>query len=122
MLDLRARDAALAAITALLNHGPKPGSLRITDTTGALLAVAQLAVPAFRPPQGGQTLSNDIGSAPITATGRAARFAFCDPAGVAVFSGSVGIPGSGADLIFPSVDWTRGEMLDLDPYTLALPA
>jgi len=122
MLHIEARHDALAAITARLSRGDRPGTLRITDNAGRQMTEHALSVPAFQAPAEGRTTSNAIASAPITATGKAARFTFHDPNGVAVFSGAVGIPGSGADLVFPSVDWTQGEMLDLDPYTLALPA
>jgi hypothetical protein len=118
MLSVIARDAALSAIGTLLNGG----ELRIFTATGTLLASGRLSARAFARPTAGQMISEPIASAPVLASGDAARFAFTTTEEKEIFSGRVGIPGSGAGLVFPSTMWAAGEVVDLDPYTLALPA
>ncbi len=121
MLTVLARDAALSAIVALLDRGSKAGELRVYNERSEPLAVAQLSVPAFATPRGGATVSNAIASAPIQTTGRATTFAFVDGDGHEVLTGDVGVPGSTANLIFPSVQWTKGEIAEFEPYHITMP-
>lgn len=120
MIATLARDAALAAIGRLLDGG----ALAVYSDTGTLLAKGALSAVAFNAPTGGKMTSQPIGSSPVLATGKASRFAFLDRGGREIAAGSIGTTDdkTPADMIFPAVSWTLGEVADFDPYTLKLPA
>lgn len=116
-----AQDQCLTTITV----GGTPGTLRIyagavppdlaTAPTGALLAAAQMgpggAVNPFTATNTTTLVSAGFAlpwTGTIVATGTAAYFRVYDGAGAAVLQGSVGISGSGAELILTSLTFTAG--------------
>lgn len=108
-LATTARNAGAAAMTALVDAGAGPGTIQVrtgaqpatpnTAPTGTLLLTFTLDDPAFGAPATGvQTLNGVPRSAVGVAAGDAGWFRALDSDGNAVFDGTVGITGSGAQL------------------------
>jgi hypothetical protein len=126
VLVTTARDAANNAITARVNLGSgfTGGRMLIKTAGGAvLLATLQLANPAFGASSGGTSTASGVPiSAIAVATGVAAVMQVADRDGTLVYSGTVGIAGSGADAIIDSVNITINDVVQLNSHTLTAPA
>jgi len=116
MISTAARNVALASIGRMMNGG----ALCIFSDTGEKMTENKLSTPAFSDPLSGEIKTGPIASSPVLATGKAARFAIMDTAGNEVVTGTVGASGA-HDIAFPSVAWTRGEIIEIDHYTIRLP-
>lgn len=113
-----AASAMADAITALVDGGTGPGTLKVytgskpatvaTAATGTLLATFALTDPSAAAAAAGVAtwdFDPDV-AAVVAADGTAGWFRVADSDGNAVFDGTVGT--SGADLNFSSVTWVTG--------------
>jgi hypothetical protein len=123
-----ARNAALDAITALLNAGGA-GTLEIrtgtqptdpaTAATGTLLATLALSATAFAAASGQSSSLNTVTSATAAATGTAGWFRLKNNAGTGVIDGTVGT--SGAELNLTSVSIVSGGSVSVTSGSISLP-
>src|SRR5262245_54014080 len=105
----RAVDAAVDAVTALLNggalriySGPRPSSADASPGDSAIrLAEVPSAEPAFGPAKTGEAAAHPLTAARAIANGAPAWFRAVSADGRAIFDGSVGLEGSRADLELP---------------------
>jgi hypothetical protein len=137
MISMSAAIAALNAITAKLNVGGSPGTIKIysgsapaslaASATGTLLSSANtLSTTAFPTAIDGGTNglatanANTItGDTSAAASGTAGYFRACDSAGVAVFQGTAGT--AGTDLVLTSAAITAGGPVVISSWTVTLP-
>ena len=121
-LSTATRTALANALANLVDAGTAAGEFRIYTTGFAtLLCTAVCPDPAFDPAVAGVcALAAPITGAAVVASGTAAVFRLVDSDGNVVLEGTVGT--SGADLVFPSLAWTAGDLIDLSAYTLTVPA
>lgn len=126
-----ARNAAVNAVTALIDAGSPPGHLYIrtgsapTNTTdsdsGTLLATLALSSTSFGAASSGTATANSITSDTNAAnTGTAGHFRIKNAAGTTIIQGSCGT--SGADINFDSVSIVAGGTVAISSLTLTQPA
>lgn len=125
------RNAMVDAITALINAGSPPGSLKIltgsapTETTdadsGTLLATLPFSTTAFGAAASGTATANSITSdTNIDATGTAGYFRIKNAAGTTIMQGTVGT--SGSEINFNSVSFVAGGTCAISSLTVTQPA
>lgn len=118
-LSAAAKNAAVNAVTALINTGGA-GKLQIGTGTpssfGSVLASLALSGTAFGAASGGTATANAITSDTDTAAGTATAFRIIDGALATVLSGTVGT--SGADIIFNSTSFTLHGTCSVSSLTL----
>lgn len=121
---MSARQAAVDAITALLNGGTlqirtlaQPADPGDADT-GVLLATLTLANPAFGAANAsGVATANAIGSdASADATGTAAHYSALSSGGVVITQGSIGT--ADANLILSTVSIVAGAQVSVTSWTM----
>jgi hypothetical protein len=123
-----ARNAALDAITALLNAGGA-GTLDIrtgaqptdpaTAATGTLLATLTLSATAFAAASSQSSALNAVTSATAAATGTAGWFRLKNNAGTGIIDGTVGT--SGAELNLSSTSIVSGGTVSITSGSITLP-
>lgn len=127
-ISTAARNAAVDALTALLNAGGA-GSITIytgakpadpaTAASGTVLATLTLPNPAFGASASGTANLGNVASVTATATGTAGWFRAKSGAGTAVLDGTVGA--NGADLNLNSTAITSGGTVSITSGTITLP-
>lgn len=123
-LTTAARNAVNDALTALVNAGVGAnGQMLIKTAGGALLLVTiNLPNPAFGAAALGVSTLNGV---PLTgiavAGGVAAVMQVVDTDGTVVYTGTVGIAGSGADAIIDSVNIALNDVVQLNSHTITAP-
>lgn len=127
-LSPAARNAALDAITALLNAGGA-GTLEIrsgaqpadpaTAATGTLLATLTLSATAFAAASSQSAALNAVTSATAAATGTAGWFRLKTNGGTGVVDGTVGT--SGAELNLSSTSIVSGGTVSITSGSITLP-
>ena len=124
-LSTPAKNAANDAITALVDAGSaNPQGAMLIKTAGAALLVTLDfdAAPAFAPSAAGQAvLNNTPKTGTAVAAGTAALFDVVDLDGVVIYSGTVGLSGSGADAIIDSVNIQVSDTVQLNSHTITAP-
>ncbi len=121
------RNSQLLAVSAAADAGTAAAIIRIYDgsrpeTGGAvtnLLAELTMSDPAFAAPMGGVMVAGVI--APDTATnaaGVATWFRVVDSTGAFVLDGSVGLAGSGADMVLDDVNILINQELRLGGFSI----
>lgn len=120
-LEAAARTAATDAVADLVD-AVGAGRLRIyTAGFSTLLVDVELPATAFLPSVAGvASLSAAVLGVPVVASGDAATYRLTDSTGAVVLSGTVGT--STEDLLFLSVTWTAGELIDIATLTITTPA
>ncbi len=129
IISTAARNAALDAVTALLNTGGA-GTLKVYDgsqpagpgtaiTTQNLLVTLTFSATAFAASSSGTATANAItsGTAVFTATATWARIA--SGAGTAVFDCTVG--SSGTDIVLSTASINSGNTVSISSFTLTHP-
>lgn len=117
-----AKNARLDAVTATIDAGSGPGVLQIgTTAMGTVLASITLADPCAAAASGGVLtfagFPRSDTSADANGTAAAARIR--DSNGNDVITGlTVGLVGSGADILFESVSFNVGEIITLNSATI----
>jgi hypothetical protein len=126
-ISTEARNAAVAAIAALLDSGTieiRTGAAPTNPSdadSGTLLAELACDTTAFGSPTGGTVTAAAITSdSAANATGTAAHFRCKDSGAAVVLQGSVGT--SGADMNFDSVSFVAGAVISITSFTLTVPA
>ena len=125
-ITIAARNAAGAALTALLNSGSieiRTGSSPGVDSaaTGTLLGTLPLSATAFGTWAAGSATANAITQdASADATGTAGYFRALNSGLAAVIDGTVAT--SGTDMILNSVSITSGATIDITSWTINHPA
>jgi hypothetical protein len=114
-------DAGAGAATLKLYTGSKPATVA-TAVTGTLLATITCADPAFGASSSGVATLSDPAAVDAVADGTAGYFRAADSDGTAVFDGTVGATGSGADLELATTSITTGLSVDITGGTLTEPA
>jgi hypothetical protein len=114
-------DAAVNAITALLNSGTLKiytGSQPAEDgsITGTLLATLTFGATAFGASSGGTATANAITSGTAGNTGTAGYFALEESGGTVVATGTVGT--SGCDLNLNSTSISSGASVSCSSFTI----
>lgn len=126
------RNAACDAAVDLVDAGAAAGVLKVytgaqpatpaTAATGTLLATLTFSDPAFGAASAGTAvaaaISDDLA---VDATGTAGWFRIEDSDGNALFDGSVGLTGSGADLEFDAVGWVAGGIVSITSLQITFP-
>ena len=130
------RAASTNAITACINTGSTnpAGQLLIytgsqpstpeTTATGTLLVTVNFANPAFATSDSTGTAGLASGtaiSATISTSGTAGWFRVVDRNGYDMFDGSIGVSGSGADMIFDSVAFVAGGTCTINSMSIQTP-
>ena len=127
-----ARNAAVNAITALVDAGAGAGTLKIysgaqpangdSTETGTLLATVNLGDPAFAAAAAGT--ANAADPAPVTgvAAGTAGWFRVEDSTGANIYDGSVTATGGGGDLTLATTTISVGVTVDITSMSVTMPA
>lgn len=120
---VRGRNAMVDALVDLVDVGAGAnGSFVVYDAGDVVLATISLQNPAFGDASSGS--ASALGT-PLTATaaatGEAATFSVLDADGAEVWSGTVGISGSGADAIIDTTAIESGDTVNLNGHTLTYP-
>lgn len=115
-----AKNAALDAITALINVGGA-GTLEIhTAAFATKLATLTFSATSFGAAASGTATANSITSdSSADATGTAAALRIKSGAGTSLIDGTVGT--SGADINFNTVGWTSGDNISVSSLTMSVP-
>lgn len=117
-----AKNARLNAVAATIDAGSGPGVLQIgTTAMGTVLASITLADPCAASASGGVLTFSGFPRSDTSAdaNGTAAAARIRDSNGNDVITGlTVGLPGSGADIIFESVSFNVGEIITLNSATI----
>lgn len=139
-LSTAARNAAAAAIVALIDGGSGAGVLRIysgaqpagpdTSPSGTLLAEFTLSDPAFGSPSTGVVtldITPAVEDTSANATGTAGYFRFCDSTeaagtGLGVIDGTVTATGGGGDLTLNTTSIVAGATVTVTSGTITMPA
>lgn len=126
-----ARNAKVAAATALLDAGAGPGTLKIysgaqpatpaTAASGTLLATITLGDPAFGAPSAGSAALGDPASVNWVASGTAGWARFADSAGAVVMDGDVTATGGGGVVELSSTTAVSGNPVDISGGTYTQP-
>jgi hypothetical protein len=119
-----ARNVMIDALVDLVDVGAGAnGSFVIYNAGGAVLASLDFQNPAFGDAAAGS--ASALGT-PLTAdagaTGEAATFAVLDADGATVWTGTVGISGSGADAIIDTTAISAGDGVQVNGYSITHPA
>lgn len=121
-LSTAAKNAAADAVVDLIDVGAGTATMVIKDSGGTALCTINLADPAFGAASSGTaTLLGVPLSGTAGATGTASTFDVEDQDGTVVYSGTVGIAGSGADAIIDNASITSGDTVQLDSHTITMP-
>ena len=130
ILSLAAGNAAVNAVTALLNAGTPPGLIKIwtgsapatpeTADSGTLLATLTFSTTAFANASSGTATANTITSGTAVATGTAGYARAYNAAGTCVLQFTVGT--SGADLIFGTLSINSGDVVACSSLTYTQPS
>ena len=124
LADNDVRNAVCDALVDLADAGVGAnGKMQILTAGFALLLVEiDFANPAFGDAAAGvATLNGTPLTGIASATGTAALFRVADTDGNPVYSGTVGIGGSGADAIIDSTSITTGDTVQLNTHTVSAP-
>lgn len=117
-----AKNARLNAVAATIDAGSGPGVLQIgTTAMGTVLATIVLADPCASSASGGVLTFSGFPRSDTSADadGTAAAARIRDSDGNDVITGlTVGLVGSGADIIFESVSFNVGEVITLNSATI----
>lgn len=117
-----AKNNRLDAVAATIDAGSGPGVLQIGTTgMGTVLATIVLADPCAGPASGGVLTFSGFPRSDTSAdaNGTAAAARIRDSNGNDVITGlTVGLVGSGADIIFESVSFNVGEIITLNSATI----
>jgi hypothetical protein len=117
-----AKNARLNAVAATIDAGSGPGVLQIgTTAMGTVLATIVLADPCASSASGGVLTFSGFPRSDTSAdaNGTAAAARIRDSDGNDVITGlTVGLAGSGADIIFESVSFNVGEVITLNSATI----
>lgn len=118
-----AQNAALSAVTALIDAGAAAGTLKIysgsmpadanTAASGTLLGTVTLGDPAVGSPTDGVGAVADPAEVNWSATGTAGWCRVADSDGNTVLDGDVGATGSGAFLELSSTSAVSGDPIDI---------
>lgn len=122
-LSEAAVDASNDAIVDLLDVGATNPGARMVIMTAADAVIGHIEVsdPAFDDSTGGvATLRNTPLQGTASATGIAAKFDMVDRDETVVYSGTVGISGSGADAIIDDDDIQLGDTIQLNSHTITV--
>lgn len=138
-INTAARNAAIAAVAALVDGGSGAGVIRVysgsqpatpaTSPTGTLLLEFTCSDPAFGSPSTG-VVTLDITPAVTDdgiTTGTAGYFRICDSTeaagtGLGIVDGSVTATGGGGDLTLSTVSITTGLTVTVTSLTMTMPA
>lgn len=123
-MAIRWYDAAVNAVAALCNSGTikvYTASQPAEDgsETNTLLGTLTLASTAFGSSSGGTAAAGSITGGTAVATGSAAHFDLCKSDGTIVGTGTVGMSGSGADLILNTTAIVSGAPVSCSSFSLA---
>lgn len=116
-LSTAARNAAVNAIAALLNGG----RIQFKNGGGTVVATLPLSATAFGSAASGTATANTITSDSSAAGGTAASASFQNSSNVEIFTATVGVTGSGADITAASVVVTAGETVSMTSLTMTQP-
>jgi len=122
-LTTAAKNTVNDALTALVDAGAgTEGKMVIKDGGAVTLVEILFANPAFGASAAGiSTLNGTPLTGIATATGTAATFEVTDTDGTVVYSGTVGIAGSGADAIIDSTSISTSDTVQLNSHTITAP-
>lgn len=132
-ISTAARNAAVDAITALLNAGAGPGYIELRTgaqpasvgaaATGTLLATSLLDDPAFGAAAAGSGAAAGLpNTAAGVAAGDAGWFRAYDDNDVGIIDGSVTATGGGGDMELNTVTISVGVDVDITAWTITMPA
>lgn len=114
-----ARNAAVNAVTALVNGG----TIEILTAADAVLATLTFSATAFGSAASGVATANAItGGTVVAGGGTATKYRAKSSGGVVQFSGTVSNSGGSGDIKFASNVWTGGESLGISSLTYTQPA
>ena len=98
------------------------GKLKIySGALSTLLATFALPSPSFDSASSGTITANSITPITASATGTAQSFSVTDGSDNVVFQGTVGVAGSGADLILNTTSLVTGGAVSVSSFTYASP-
>lgn len=126
-VDTARKNAALNAVTAAIDAGAGPGTIKIytgtspgpgSAATGTLLATVTLVDPSFGAASGGSATLADPAAVTAVASGTAGYCRVQDSTGAVVMDGTVTATGGGGDLTLASTSISSGQTIDITGGTL----
>jgi hypothetical protein len=131
-LATSARNAAVKAVTDLIDAGSGPGTIKIytgsqpatpaTAPSGTLLATVVLGDPVFSAPSTGVSAGADPAAVNAAASGNAGWCRVADSDGNTVLDGDVTATGGGGFMTLSSIALTSGAPVDITSLQLTMPA
>lgn len=116
------RTAIADLVVDRIDAGSGAGTLEVREGTD-VLTTHELSDPAFGNASGPTATANAIGDGTVAAGGGTPdNFRVLDSDDNVIFSGSVGLAESGADLEFDSVTWAEGGTVSIGSGSYTAPA
>lgn len=129
-ISLLAGNAAVNAVTALIDAGSPPGLFKVftgsmpatpeTADSGTLLYSTTFSNPSFGAASSGTATANTITSTTASNTGTAGYWRAYNAAGTCIMQGSVGT--SGADINFNTLSFLSGQTVTITSLTYTQPS
>lgn len=118
-LTTAARNAAVDAITALINVGGT-GTIVFKTAGAATLATLTFSADAFGDGATGVATANSItADSSADATGTVTNYDIKSGAGTSIMTGAAGTSG---DFVFNTAAWTAGDNISVSALTVTMPA
>lgn len=123
-LTTAARNAACNAIVDLVDVGSTNASARIELMTSGDVEVATMVMsnPAFGAAVAGVATANSISNDSSATGGTVALFRVIDRDETEVWRGTVGTPGSGADVTMSTTTVGAGDIVAVSSFTFTMPS
>jgi len=123
-LSTAARNAAVNGIVDLIDGGTgdATGDLVVTNSSDSIIATSTFSATAFGDAASGTATANAITGDTSMVGGTAARWQARNKANSEIMRGSVGIAGSGADMIVSTTTFPAGGSLTISSFTVTMPA
>ena len=124
-LETAARNAACNAVVDLVDVGASPAWLELDDSAYNILVLIYLPNPSFGAASTGVATAAGL---PLTATciapGTMSKYRVFDRSGTStqVWEGTIGLSGSGADMIVDAVAIVAGQAISITSWTHTHPA
>lgn len=122
-LQATMQDAIATAINTLINTGAGTATIKLETSGDAEVATFDLQNPAFTLASPGLLTIAGLPIIDVTATGgTATKFSVYDRDNVKQFEGTVTATGGGGDIELPNTTVTAGSSVQLNTFSLQVPA
>ncbi len=115
------RNSICNLVVDALDQGSGPGKLVLMTSGDVVVATLTLSKPAFSNADNGAAIANAVTSLPDAIGGVVAKLKATDSTGTTIFAGSVGLAGSGADVIVTNTTIEPNETVAVNLFTYTAP-